>query len=59
MGFHDPPASMLVRATNWLGDAVMTTPALAGLRGAFPGARIALLAKPLVTELFRHHPDVD
>jgi heptosyltransferase-2 len=59
MGFHDPPASLLVRATNWLGDAVMTTPALAGLRGAFPGARIALLAKPPVTELFRHHPDVD
>jgi heptosyltransferase-2 len=59
MGFNDPPASLLVRATNWLGDAVMTTPALAGLRGAFPGARIALLAKPLVAELFRHHPDVD
>jgi len=59
MGFHDPPASLLVRATNWLGDAVMTTPALAGLRGAFPGARIALLAKPPVAELFRHHPDVD
>jgi heptosyltransferase-2 len=59
MGFNDPPASLLVRATNWLGDAVMTTPALAGLRGAFPGARIALLAKPPVAELFRHHPDVD
>ena len=59
MGFNDPPASLLVRATNWLGDAVMTTPALAGLRGAYPGARIALLAKPPVAELFRHHPDVD
>ena len=59
MGFHDPPASLLVRATNWLGDAVMTTPAIAALRGAFPGARIALLAKPMVAELFRHHPDVD
>jgi heptosyltransferase-2 len=59
MGFNDPPASLLVRATNWLGDAVMTTPALAGLRGAFPGTRIALLAKPRVAELFRHHPDVD
>lgn len=59
MGFNDPPASLLVRATNWLGDAVMTTPALAGLRGAFPGARIVLLARPLVAELFRHHSDVD
>jgi len=59
MAFNDPPASLMVRATNWLGDAVMTTPALAGLRGAFPGARISLLAKPPVAELFRHHPDVD
>ncbi|MBE0606023.1 MAG: lipopolysaccharide heptosyltransferase II [Deltaproteobacteria bacterium] len=59
MGFHDPPASLLVRATNWLGDAVMTTPALAAVRQGLPDARIALLAKPLVAELFRHHPDVD
>jgi heptosyltransferase-2 len=59
MGFHDPPASLLVRATNWLGDAVMTTPALAAVREGLPDARIAILAKPLVAELFRHHPDVD
>jgi heptosyltransferase-2 len=59
MGFMDRPASLLVRATNWLGDAVMTTPALAGVREGFPDARIVLLARPLVAELFRHHPDVD
>jgi heptosyltransferase-2 len=59
MGFPDPPASLLVRATNWLGDAVMTTPALAAVREGFPDARIVLLARPLVAELFRHHPDVD
>jgi len=59
MGFNDPPASLLVRATNWLGDAVMTTPALAGVREGFPDARIVLLARPLVAEMFRHHSDVD
>ena len=59
MGFNDPPASLLVRATNWLGDAVMTTPALAAVREGFPDARIVLLARPPVAELFRHHPDVD
>lgn len=59
MRFSDPQTSLLVRATNWLGDAVMTTPALAGVREAFPDARIVLLARPLVAELFRHHPDVD
>jgi heptosyltransferase-2 len=53
------PRKILVRAVNWLGDAVMTTPALAALRAACPGARITLLAKPLVGELFLGHPDVD
>lgn len=59
MNLSETPGSLLVRATNWLGDAVMTTPALRALRSAFPRARISLLAKPLVAELFRHHPDVD
>ena len=59
MRFSDPQRSLLVRATNWLGDAVMTTPALAGVREGFPDARIVLLAKPLVAELFRHQPDID
>lgn len=56
---HPTPDAILVRAVNWLGDAVMTTPALAALRAARPGARISLLAMPLVAELFRGHPDVD
>ena len=55
----DPPSALLVRAVNWLGDAVLTTPALGAVRAAFPGSRIALAAKPLVAELFRHHPDID
>ncbi|MGE5700539.1 MAG: lipopolysaccharide heptosyltransferase II [Deltaproteobacteria bacterium] len=55
----EPPATLLVRAVNWLGDAVLTTPALGAVRAAFPGSRIVLAAKPLVAELFLHHPDVD
>jgi len=55
----DPPAALLVRAVNWLGDAVLTTPALSAVREAFPAARIVLAARHLVAELFRHHPDVD
>ncbi len=53
------PERLLVRAVNWLGDAVLTTPALGALRAGCPHARIAFAAKPLVAELFRHHPDVD
>jgi heptosyltransferase-2 len=50
---------ILVRATNWLGDAVLTTPSLMALRAGFPRAHIALLAKPGVAELFQRHPAVD
>ena len=43
---------LLVRAPNWLGDAVMCEPALRGLRALFPASEITVLAKPLVAELF-------
>lgn len=43
---------ILVRGTNWLGDAVMTTPALERLRSSFPHAQITLLATPLTAGLF-------
>jgi heptosyltransferase-2 len=51
--------SILIRATNWLGDAVMTTPAIGAVRHFFPDARITLLANPLVAELFTPHEWVD
>ncbi|MDD2500544.1 MAG: lipopolysaccharide heptosyltransferase II [Geobacter sp.] len=50
---------MLVRAVNWIGDAVMTTPALMAVRETYPKARIALLANPLVGQLLQGHPAVD
>lgn len=50
---------ILVRATNWIGDAVMTTPALMALRHGCPDAEIVLLANPLVAPLFKNHPAVD
>ncbi len=53
------PGALLVRAVNWLGDAVLTTPALGALRAACPQARITVAAKPLVAELLLHHPDID
>ncbi len=50
---------ILVRGTNWLGDAVMTTPALRQLRAAFPSAHVALLVTPLTAGLFEGSPFVD
>ena len=51
--------NILVRGTNWLGDAVMNTPALGAIRQSFPGARITLLVTPLVAQLFSPHDWVD
>ncbi|MBE0597887.1 MAG: lipopolysaccharide heptosyltransferase II, partial [Desulfuromonadales bacterium] len=50
---------ILVRAVNWIGDAVMTTPALGAIRASFPQAEITVAANPLVAELFRVHPYCD
>ncbi|BBO72554.1 ADP-heptose--LPS heptosyltransferase [Desulfosarcina alkanivorans] len=50
---------LLIRSTNWIGDAVMTTPAVRAIRRHFPGARISLLAKPWVAPVFAHSPHVD
>jgi heptosyltransferase-2 len=49
---------ILVRGTNWLGDAVMTTPALLRLREKFPDAHIAILTAEKLQELWANYPAV-
>lgn len=44
---------------NWIGDAVMATPALGALRRGFPRAEITAVAVPLVHELLAHHAHLD
>lgn len=44
---------IFIRGTNWIGDAVMTLPAIASVRAAYPGAHLAILAKPPVTDIYR------
>ena len=50
---------ILIRAVNWVGDAVMTTPAIGVIRRYFPDAEITILANPLVSALFSPHDWVD
>lgn len=50
---------MLIRGTNWIGDVVMTLPAVAAIRKTWPSARISIIAKPWVSEIYRLSPDVD
>jgi len=44
---------LLIRATNWVGDAIMALPALRTIRERFRGAEIAILARPYVADLYR------
>lgn len=50
---------ILIRGTNWIGDVVMSLPAVSSVRRTFPHARISVLAKPWVADLYRSCPDVD
>ncbi len=47
---------ILVRATNWVGDAVMSLPAFRALHEKFPTAEISILAKPWVADLYGREP---
>jgi len=50
---------ILVRGANWIGDAVMTIPALRALRGLYPQANITLYTKPWALGVFQNFDQVD
>jgi len=50
---------ILLRGVNWLGDAVMLTPAVCALRGRFPDAHISILCKRAFADVYRHSPHIN
>ncbi len=50
---------ILIRATNWLGDAVMSLPAIHSLRANYRTSEISLLAKRSVADLYTRESAVD
>jgi len=44
---------ILIRATNWVGDAILALPALRAVRKRFPDAGIAIVARPYVADIYR------
>ncbi len=50
---------ILVRATNWVGDAVMSIPALEALRARWPEAEIAIAGRDQIVGLYRGQPFAD
>ena len=50
---------ILVRGTNWIGDAVMSVPALKDLRRIFPDAEITLHTRTWAEGIFADAPFID
>jgi heptosyltransferase-2 len=44
---------ILIRATNWIGDAIMALPALRAVRKRFPEAEIAIVGRRYVADIYR------
>ena len=45
--------NIMIRATNWVGDAILALPAIRAVRQKFPDARISIVARPYVAEIYR------
>jgi len=50
---------VLVRAPNWVGDTILSLPALRDVRRNFPGSRLEVLARPSVADVYRAVLEVD
>lgn len=50
---------ILIRANNWIGDVVLSTPALHCIRLSFPEARLSVVAKPWVIPVLADNPHID
>ena len=49
----------MVRSTNWLGDAVMSLPAIRAIHQVFPHAQVAVVARPWVADLYARENSID
>jgi heptosyltransferase-2 len=51
--------AIAIRLPNWVGDAVMATPALRSMRQAFPSARLLVVGKPGILKILEGLPYYD
>lgn len=50
---------ILIRATNWVGDAIMALPAVRAVREKFADAEIGILGRPYVLDIYREQEIAD
>jgi lipopolysaccharide heptosyltransferase II len=53
------PFRMLVRSSNWLGDAVMTVPAVRVIKRGRPDAQVTILTRAKLADFWKLVPEVD
>lgn len=53
------PFRILIRSSNWLGDAVMTVPAVQAIRRGRPDARVTILTRDKLADFWKSVPGVD
>ena len=53
------PFRILIRSSNWLGDAVMTVPALRAIKRGRPDAHVTVLTPAKLADVYRLVPEVD
>ncbi len=49
----------MIRGTNWVGDSVIAIPAMREIRRLFPQARISLLVRPWVRDIYADREFID
>jgi lipopolysaccharide heptosyltransferase II len=53
------PFSILIRSPNWLGDAVMSAPAVRAIKAGRPDARVTVLAPAKLADFWKVVPEAD
>ncbi len=56
---HGAPFQILIRASNWLGDAVMSMPAVRAIKKGRPDARVTILTPAKLADYWRSLDAVD
>ena len=57
--FREPPSRVLIRGVNWIGDAVMTMPAVQRLKELWPQANVTMHVPTKLVDLWRGNPAVN
>jgi lipopolysaccharide heptosyltransferase II len=56
---HLKPFRILVRSSNWLGDAVMSVPAVRAIKSGRPDAQVTVAAPEKIAPIWKLVPEVD